>query len=157
MTNAAKNHASFVDFYSITEWCIKQHTSEKDKINNLVITMDAKASDGKLYKMVSKAGAERPIFNKVHDTINGLQIIINDVWAYEVRILRYRTQYTSLFIELEYTLYDHFGLDAPDIYKFDQQIFYVWFILQHFRGFKPLITKMKINREYPMMIPENWK
>ena len=51
----------------------------------------------------------------------------------------------------------NFGLDAPDIYKFDKEIFYVWFILQHFRGFKPLITKMKINREYPMIVPENWK
>ena len=119
--------------------------------------MDAKADDGKLYKAILKEDANPPLFNTVHDTINGLRILVNGVWAYEVRIIGYRKQYMSLFIEIEYTLYDHFGLDAPDIYKFDFEIFYVWFILQHFRGFKPLITQMKINREYPMIVPVDWK
>ncbi len=157
LTSAAKNHVGFVDFAYITEYCIADFISKGKKIEDLVITMDAKVDKGKLYKAITKEGAKRPVFNTVHDTLNGLRILVNDVWAYEVRVLRYRKMYTSLFIELEYTLYDHFGLDAPDIYKFDKEIFYVWFILQHFRGFKPLITKMKINREYPMIVPENWK
>ena len=157
LTSAAKNHVGFVDFAYITEYCIADFISKGKKIEDLVITMDAKVDKGKLYKAITKEGAKRPVFNTVHDTLNGLRILVNDVWAYEVRVLRYRKMYTSLFIELEYTLYDHFGLDAPDIYKFDKEIFYVWFILQHFRGFKPLITKMKINREFPMTVPENWK
>lgn len=157
LTSAAKNHASFVEFANITESCIKDYTYKKNKINDLGITMATKADEGKLYNAILEQKAKPPLFNTVHDTINGLRILVNGVWAYEVRILRYRKQYMSLFIELEYTLYDHFGLDAPDIHKFDKEIFYVWFILQHFRGFKPLITQMKINREYPMIVPVNWK
>ena len=157
LTSAAENHVSFVDFADITEWCIKDFIYKGKKIEDLIITMDSKLKEGKLYNAILDQEANPPLFNTVHDTINGLRILVNGVWAYEVRILRYRKMYTSLFIELEYTLYDHFGLDAPDIYKFDKEIFYVWFILQHFRGFKPLITKMKINREFPMTVPENWK
>lgn len=158
MTSAAKNHATFVNFAYITEWCIADFISKKKKIEDLLITMDAPLKqEGKLYKAILDQNAEPPLFNTVNDTVNGLRILVNGVWAYELRILRYRKVNTSLFVELEYILYDHFGLDVPDIHKFDKEIFYVWFILQHFRGFKPLITKMKINREFPMIVSENWK
>lgn len=158
MTSAAKNHGTFVDFAYICEWCIGDFISKGKKIEDLVITMNSPLKqDGKLYKAILSEDAVPPLFNTLNDTINGLRILVNGVWAYELRVIRYRKMYTPLFIELEYTLYDHFGLDAPDIHKFDKEIFYVWFILQHFRGYKPLITKMKINREYPMIIPENWK
>ena len=48
---------------------------------------------------------------------------------------------------LEYIYYDHFGLDFPDIHKYDKDIFYAWFVLQHFRGYKPFITKLDIAGE----------
>jgi len=47
-------------------------------------------------------------------------------------------------MKLNYIYWDHFGLDFPDIQKFDKDIFYSWFVLQHFRGYKPLTTKIDI-------------
>jgi hypothetical protein len=49
------------------------------------------------------------------------------------------------------TLWDHFGLDIDDM-KIDKPArhfdgFTAWFLLQHFRGYKPFITKITLDRE----------
>jgi len=33
---------------------------------------------------------------------------------------------------------------VSDLAKFDEDIFYCWFVLQHFMGYKPFITKISI-------------
>lgn len=60
----------------------------------------------------------------------------------------------------EVTLWDHFGLDLPDMEKVFNLIpsvgetFVTWFILQHLRGYKPFITKMTFEREFSGNIQE---
>jgi hypothetical protein len=56
----------------------------------------------------------------------------------------------QITIKLNFIYYDHFGLDYPDIAKFDNDIFYSWFVLQHFKGFKPFITKISIDETITM-------
>ena len=50
--------------------------------------------------------------------------------------------------ELLFEMFDHFGLDYPDIEKYDNDIFIAWFILQHFRGYKPFITKISFTSKF---------
>lgn len=44
-------------------------------------------------------------------------------------------------------MFDHFGLDYPDIEKYDYDIFIAWFILQHFRGYKPYYNQNIIYKQ----------
>ncbi len=54
----------------------------------------------------------------------------------------------------EVTLWDHFGLDYPDMEKMfnafpsAKEVFICWFVLQHLRGYKPFITKITFTREF---------
>ena len=75
-------------------------------------------------------------------------ITINDVWAYQVYITKFEVNGNNYEMKLNYVYYDHFGLDYPDIQKFDYDIFIAWFILQHFRGYKPFITSIKFTSKF---------
>jgi hypothetical protein len=50
------------------------------------------------------------------------------------------------------TLWNHFGLDVKDIeiYKLAGYLdgFRAWFLLQHFRGYKPFITKITFEKDF---------
>jgi hypothetical protein len=99
----------------------------------------------KLYQDWVDDGIDNPKFS---DKMSGLGITINDVWAYQVYITKYKTNGNNFEMNLKYIYYDHFGLDYPDIQKFNKDIFYSWFVLQHFRGFRPFITKIDIVGEF---------
>ena len=59
----------------------------------------------------------------------------------------YGDDYTAKY---QVTLWDHFGLDKPDMEKFYYGIngFRAWFLLQHIKGYKPFITKMTFTQEF---------
>jgi hypothetical protein len=85
--------------------------------------------------------------------IEGIAIAVGDVWATEVVVTKYeldkrRKEYT---VRYKVTLWDHFGLNIEDLVgklpqKFDG--FKAWFVLQHFRGFKPFITRIEFDKEF---------
>ena len=105
--------------------------------------------DSNIYMNSERYG--RPHFASLGDTFfGGLTICINDTWAYEVTIIDYNTK-DNINYSLSYsvTLYDHFGLDYPDLEVSSYYSlfgFRAWFILQHLRNFKPFITKVEINK-----------
>lgn len=115
--------------------------SNKGKIDTLEITDDGK---GLLYDMLVKRKVDSPRFS---DNFSGLGITINDVWAYQVYITGYKTSGNNYTLNLRYVYYDHFGLDYPDIQKYDHDIFYAWFVLQHFKGYQPFITEVNLKGE----------
>lgn len=88
-----------------------------------------------------------PKFHKTGDILTGLTIMINDTWAYEVFITDFKAYDDGkLSIGYKIILYDHFGLDLPDIknplyYSLDG--FKAWFVLQHLHSYKPILTKME--------------
>jgi hypothetical protein len=76
----------------------------------------------------------------------GLTIAVNDTMAFKVEIKSYdidssRKYSATCFV----TIYDHFGLDRPDLEKIFVELegFRAWYILQHLRGYKPFITVME--------------
>jgi uncharacterized protein (TIGR03034 family) len=140
LTEAALKHENSVTFISKVKEVINEYLKQnKGNIENLEIKDD---SNGKLYAdLADIKKARNPQFS---DKFSGLGITINDVWAYQIYITKYKTNGNTFEMGLEYIYYDHFGLDYPDIQKYDKNIFYSWFVLQHFRGFKPFITKLDI-------------
>ncbi len=139
LTEAVINHENSKSFISSIKSVINAYlTANKGEIENLEIT---DSSNGLLYKDLIDRKVDNPKFD---DNFSGLRITINDVWAYQVYITKYSRNGRQFEMGLEYIYYDHFGLDYPDIQKFDKDIFYAWFVLQHFKGYKPFITKLDI-------------
>jgi hypothetical protein len=93
----------------------------------------------------------RPVFNTASDIALGLTIAINDTWAYEVSIMSYRLCGMRCEGSFRLTLYDHFGLDQPDVEKKYKYLagFRAWFVLQHLDRFayRPFVTKVEMT--YP--------
>jgi hypothetical protein len=84
---------------------------------------------------------------KLGNIINGFGIALGDIWATEVMITEYNKLNESEYsVKYQVTLWDHFGLDVKDIAREKDltiyEGFYAWFHLQHYRGYRPFITKI---------------
>ena len=96
----------------------------------------------------------RPQFNSFNDLIEGQRIALNDIWATNVEITEYKIEGEEYQIKYDVTLWDHFGLDLPDMEKYfnligrARAIFASWFTLQHLRGYKPFITHIQFSKEF---------
>lgn len=105
------------------------------------------------------SGFRLPIFNSAADKVQGLTIAVNDVWAGKAEIATYEKFGDFYKGTIKVTLYDHFGLDYPDIgpdpttgrVKFYGLAsgFRSWFVLQHYKCFayKPFLTVIELS--YP--------
>lgn len=93
-------------------------------------------------------------FSSFWDKVSGLGITIHQVWSVKAELKNYFYNKCSYFygFDLEYTFYDHFGLDWDDIVKHGGDripqyhtgdFFKAWYILQHYRSAKPFITEIK--------------
>ena len=92
-------------------------------------------------------------FSSYMDKITGLGITIHQVWSAKAELLYFRVDDSGneWRATLQYTFYDHFGLDWEDIKKHGNDIFpkyhtgnsfKAWYILQHYRTAKPFITEI---------------
>lgn len=136
LTEAVRNHESTKRFVEqIRKGLAAALKKHKGHINNLTKNVDVRLIG-------------RPVFNSTSDTLSGLTIAINDTWAYKVSVTNYELSgknYKGIF---NVALYDHFGLDQPDVEKKYKYLagFRTWFILQHLKRFsyKPFITEIEM-------------
>nr|WP_242840431.1 DUF3289 family protein [Ruminococcus albus] len=76
----------------------------------------------------------------------GMTLSINDLWGSSVNIDSIEVNGNSYNGVLHFQLYDHFGLDQPDVEKIYVNLagFRAWFVLQHYDAFngkyKPFIN-----------------
>lgn len=95
---------------------------------------------------------DRPIYNTAADSINGLTMAINDTHGYDVEVFEYELNNGSYKGKFRIKLFDHFGLDAPDVQKKFGKLagFRAWFILQHHQrfAFKPFITRVELDYDF---------
>jgi Protein of unknown function (DUF3289) len=137
----------------ILESAVANHASMREFVSNT-----GKAFYDKLATVSGNAnrlrGAElqqiaRPIFNEASDIWRGgLTIAINDVWAYDIDMVKYDREGDNYQATLRLTLWDHFGLDRPDLEKIyvNAAGFRAWFVLQHMDeyGYKPFKVKIPL-------------
>jgi len=89
--------------------------------------------------------------NLVDNLISGKTLALNDIWATEVILKElYFDDEKKYFAKYQVTLWDHFGLDKPDLEKFYSYGagFRAWFVLQHLKGYKPFLTKITFEKEF---------
>lgn len=132
---------------------IKKFLTIDYAVSNMKITNDG---EGILYKKLVDKEIDSPRFP---DKMSGLGIMLNDIWAYEIWIKEIKEviypwspNHRFTYLTLNFIYFDHFGLDYPDLEKkrapstwiaWDHNIFWEWFVLQHFRGYVPFITKVE--------------
>jgi hypothetical protein len=148
LTAAVMEHENTKLFISqVKKWTTAYFKLDKfkDNIEALRITDN---SEGIIYNSSFKEKVEKPRFNNREDTFSGIQIATNDIWAYQIYLTKYYLDKNEPHGELRFDFYDHFGLDFPDIEKYDNDIFIAWFVLQHFRGYKPFITKISFTTNF---------
>ena len=145
LTKAALDHQSMKDFVA--------------KAKDLSVQTIRDAS-GDINKAKAFTISPQPIFHDKSDIVNGLTIIINDTWAYDVDLIDYHLVDAKKFKgKIKITVYDHFGLDEPDL---DANLFKpygmvdgfrAWFILQHLRGCIPFWTVIETEAEIEGSLP----
>ncbi|MEA1933764.1 MAG: DUF3289 family protein [Thermodesulfobacteriota bacterium] len=97
---------------------------------------------------------QRIYFNTKRDILRGMTIATNDIWAWTVEVLEYHFDGVNYKGKYKITLYDHFGLDEPDVdysKKYGNLAgFRAWFILQHLDRFayKPFITVIELEKPF---------
>ncbi|MER0442502.1 DUF3289 family protein, partial [Emticicia sp. W12TSBA100-4] len=96
--------------------------------------------------------AIRPQYSTWSDRITGLTFATNDIWSWDIKLLNFKKVGNTYEARIKVVLYDHFGLDRPDIeisfenWKLQAKPasffngFLSWFILQHYYGYKPFVT-----------------
>ncbi|MVT09215.1 DUF3289 family protein [Chitinophaga tropicalis] len=95
-------------------------------------------------------------YGRDYNIVKGLTIAINDVWCYKVTLTAFKITGNNYKAKYEVQLWDHFGLDLPDMQKFYSYGagFRAWFLLQHMRGYKPFLTKVRFEKEFTGNITE---
>lgn len=79
-----------------------------------------------------------------------MTISVNDLWGTNIYIKEYTFDENGFKGTLVFNLYDHFGLDQPDVEKFYRILagFRAWFVLQHYNmydgKYKPFINLVEI-------------
>jgi hypothetical protein len=87
----------------------------------------------------------QPVYNTDSDIINGLTICVDGLWGNKIEVSSYSISGNSYSYTLHYTLYDHFGLDQPDVEKYGPLTgFRSWYVLQHYSeydsAYMPFLT-----------------
>ena len=121
-------------------------------ITNLKYYAETRENNPLIESMLGEDPLREPVYNGVFNMINGYTFCLDSLWGNQIEVKSYNRTGNSYSGVLEFTLYDHFGLDAPDVEKFGFLAgFRAWYILQHFDRFngayKPFVTV--INFEVP--------
>lgn len=115
------------------------------------------ANKNNLRKDIEKSNFSKPSFSygkSLLEAAKGLTIALNDIWAAEVVLKAVRLNEEDYTAKYEVTLWDHFGLDKPDLekrfaaYPSIKESFICWFVLQHLRNYKPFVTKITFIKEF---------
>lgn len=134
LTSAAKEHETTTNYVNAVKGQIKSLLSTyKGDIYKLRYTASTRTSNPLVQKMRAN-NINQPVFNKASDKIKGLTFCVNGLWGNEIIVKSYTCNGSSYSCTLTFTLYDHFGLNEPDIDKYGgtHEGFRDWYILQHF-------------------------
>ena len=155
LTRNVRAHETTIAFANTIITEVKKELKVKDGNVNALVLDDLM----KNYKK-SDAKFRLPRFNNKMDIVTGLTIAINDTWAGKAEITKYEKFGDFYKGVIKVTLYDHFGLDLPDVGP-DPTTgeikpygalagFRSWFILQHLDRFayKPFITVIEMDYSF---------
>ncbi len=148
LTEKVVEHESTQSYCDAVKSCINSLMSTYNgDITKLKYLASSRLSNP-LVKIMRERGINQPIYNTVSDKVNGLTICLDGLWGNQIEVKSYSKVGNTYSGVLEFTLYDHFGLDEADVSKYGYLAgFRAWYILQHnteYNGaYKPFVTVMR--------------
>lgn len=149
LSKAAYNHESTQKYIDDIKTEITQRlTINGGNIHDLEYKEELKESADSLYHWIENC-TEDPTYRELTDIVNGLTICVNDTWGCTVEVNQYTFDGEHFSGTLHFCLYDHFGLDQPDVEKIYVNLagFRAWYVLQHYDQFNgayaPFVTLME--------------
>ncbi|EPI2800476.1 DUF3289 family protein [Citrobacter koseri] len=121
----------------------------RDEINKqLHSKRDARLDDFFFVRLKSEMqDSKLPKFNRYIDRVNGLGVSVHDIYAQQIKLVRFLRYAMSWEGLLSFKGQDHFGLGKEDItntlYK-NFRFFRIWFFLQRHRdyAYRPFLTNL---------------
>ncbi|MCQ6268399.1 DUF3289 family protein [Fictibacillus sp. WQ 8-8] len=124
---------------------------KKNGGNLAALQFDKSTKDTNKFYQYIQDNASYPVFHNNSDIIDGLTITVNDTWGNTVSVKDFSVENNHFKGVMHVRLYDHFGLDQPDVEKVYVNLagFRAWFVLQHYDEYdgkyKPFVSLMEMN------------
>jgi uncharacterized protein (TIGR03034 family) len=137
LTKKVKNHDNTKQYIKdVKKYIIEEVYKNKGNLNDMKYVYCNRKSNS-LYKKI-QGNVKSIKFNTTADKLKGLTIAINDTWGNTIEIINFSVVGKKYYGKLKFTIYDHFGLDEPDVEKMYVELagFRAWFTLQHWDEFK---------------------
>ena len=151
LTQEAYKHKSTQKYINdIKGEVIRRLKNNGGNIYDLEFTEEGNQSGKSIYNWAQQ-NVSYPRFHENSDIIHGLTICVNDTWGNTVEVKDYNFDGEHFSGTLHFCIYDHFGLDQPDVEKTYVNLagFRAWYVLQHydyFNGsFVPFVTLMEFD------------
>ena len=151
LTQEAYKHKSTQKYINdIKGEVIRRLKNNGGNIYDLEFTEEGNKSGKSIYNWAQQ-NVSYPRFHENSDIIHGLTICVNDTWGNTVEVKDYNFDGEHFSGTLHFCIYDHFGLDQPDVEKTYVNLagFRAWYVLQHydyFNGsFVPFVTLMEFD------------
>ena len=147
LTEKVIEHTSTQNYIEKVKNCINQLLNlYNGDIMQLCYTVSNR-NNNPLVRLMKNNKIYQPVYNTANDKITGLTICLDSLWGNQIEVKSFSRSGNSYSGVLSFTLYDHFGLDAPDVEKYGFLAgFRSWYILQHNKDFngayKPFVTKI---------------
>ena len=148
LTNEAFEHETTKDYVELIKNALVDEL-KKNGGNLAALQFDESTKDTNRFYQYIQDNASYPVFNSTSDNISGLTITVNDVWGNTITVKDFSVENNHFEGVMTVRLYDHFGLDQPDVEKVYVNLagFRSWFVLQHYDEYdgkyKPFVTVME--------------
>lgn len=151
LTQEAYKHKSTQKYINdIKGEVVRRLKNNGGNIYDLEFTEEGNQSGKSIYNWAQQ-NVSYPRFHENSDIINGLTICVNDTWGNTVEVKDYNFDGEHFSGTLHFCIYDHFGLDKPDVEKMYVNLagFRAWYVLQHYDHFNgsfvPFVTLMEFD------------
>ncbi|XRG77295.1 DUF3289 family protein [Rossellomorea sp. GAMAL-10_SWC] len=150
LTNEASEHEttkSYIEF--VKSALVDELKNNGGNLTALKFDKSTKNTN-EFYNFVQR-NASYPTFSTWGDRVGGLTITVNDTWGNTITVKNYSVENNHFKGVMRVRLYDHFGLDQPDVEKVYVNLagFRSWFVLQHYDDYdgkyKPFVTVMEMD------------
>lgn len=151
LTQEAYEHQSTQKYINdVKGEVVRRLTNNGGNIYDLEFTEEGNQSGKSIYNWAQQ-NVSYPRFHENSDIINGLTICVNDTWGNTVEVRDYNFDGEHFSGTLHFCIYDHFGLDKPDVEKVYVNLagFRAWYVLQHYDQFNgsyvPFVSLMEFD------------
>ncbi|QNF30143.1 DUF3289 family protein [Metabacillus elymi] len=150
LTKKASEHETTKDYVEFVKNALVDEL-KKNGGNLGALQFDKSTKETNEFYNFIQRNASYPTFSTWSDRIGGLTITVNDTWGNTVSVKDFSVENNHFKGVMHVRLYDHFGLDQPDVEKMYVNLagFRSWFVLQHYNEYdgeyKPFVTVMEMD------------